>query len=89
MIPVFVLYIIVLVIAVLAILSRKQKPSPPRNLNKMDIDIPSQAIPHSQGIETQNHEDFVNNHYVHHDEPEQGYVVLNGIKRKLEDCKNL
>ncbi len=25
--------------------------------------------------------------YIVHDDPEEGYVVLNGIKRKLEDCK--
>ena len=25
--------------------------------------------------------------YIVHDDPEEGYVVLNGVKRKLEDCK--
>lgn len=24
--------------------------------------------------------------YIVHDEPEEGYVVLNGVKRKLTDC---
>ena len=27
--------------------------------------------------------------YIVHNEPEDGYVVLNGIMRKIEDCKNL
>lgn len=27
--------------------------------------------------------------YIVHEEPEEGYVILNGIKRKLTDCKNL
>ena len=27
--------------------------------------------------------------YIVHDDPEIGYVVLNGIKRKISDCKDL
>lgn len=27
--------------------------------------------------------------YIVHNEPEQGYVVLNGVKRRIIDCKNL
>lgn len=27
--------------------------------------------------------------YIVHEEPETGYVVLNGVKRKIEDCKYL
>ena len=27
--------------------------------------------------------------YIVHEEPEEGYVVLNGIKRKISDCKYL
>ena len=27
--------------------------------------------------------------YIVHEEPEDGYVVLNGIKRRIEDCRNL
>ena len=27
--------------------------------------------------------------YIVHNEPNEGYVVLNGVQRKLEDCKNL
>lgn len=27
--------------------------------------------------------------YIVHEEPEKGYVILNGVKRKLTDCKDL
>ena len=27
--------------------------------------------------------------YIVHNEPEDGYVVLNGVMRRIEDCKNL
>ncbi len=27
--------------------------------------------------------------YIVHEDPEEGYVVLNGIKRKIKDCKYL
>ena len=27
--------------------------------------------------------------YIVHEEPEEGYVVLNGVKRKLKDCAKL
>ncbi len=37
----------------------------------------------------QDHEDRIGKHLVDHPEPEPGYIVLNGIKRKIEDCKYL
>ncbi|MEE1354878.1 hypothetical protein [Absicoccus porci] len=41
--------------------------------------------------ETQyNHDhDKQSERYIVHDEPEQGYVILNGVKRRIEDCKDL
>lgn len=27
--------------------------------------------------------------YIVHNEPEDGYIVLNGVLRKIEDCKDL
>lgn len=27
--------------------------------------------------------------YIVHEDPEEGYVILNGVKRKLKDCKYL
>lgn len=36
-----------------------------------------------------NHADRVGKHLIAHPEPEAGYVVLNGVKHRIEDCKNL
>ena len=39
-----------------------------------------------------NHEDRSSEfgrRYIVHNEPNEGYVVLNGIMHKIEDCKNL
>lgn len=41
------------------------------------------------GKYTQNHEDRIGRKLITHPEPEPGYVVLNGVKRKIEDCKYL
>ena len=41
------------------------------------------------GKYAQNHKDRIGRTLITHPEPEPGYVVLNGIKRKIEDCKNL
>lgn len=41
------------------------------------------------GEYTRNHEDRIGRKLVPHPEPEPGYVVLNGVKRRIEDCKNL
>ena len=27
--------------------------------------------------------------YIVHEDPPEGYVILNGIKRKISDCRNL
>jgi len=27
--------------------------------------------------------------YIVHEDPEKGYVILNGVKRRIEDCKYL
>ncbi len=35
------------------------------------------------------HPEDVQPRYIVHEEPVEGYVILNGIKRKLEDCKHL
>ena len=35
----------------------------------------------------ENHADIVDDRVVSHPQPEIGYVVLNGVKRRLEDCK--
>jgi hypothetical protein len=55
------------------------------------------VVPYSQDLtcETQyghNHSGISGDgsrRYVVHEEPEEGYVILNGVKRKLKDCKYL
>lgn len=42
-----------------------------------------------KGEYAQNHADRIDSRLVRHPEPEPGYVVLNGVKRKIEDCRNL
>lgn len=36
-----------------------------------------------------NHNHPEERRYIVHEEPTQGYVILNGKKRKIEDCKYL
>lgn len=36
-----------------------------------------------------NHKHKLVDEYVVQEKPETGYVILNGIKRKIEDCKDL
>lgn len=36
-----------------------------------------------------NHADRVGRKLIKHEDPEEGYVVLNGVKHKIEDCKYL
>lgn len=36
-----------------------------------------------------NHADRVGRRLISHPEAEPGYVVLNGVKHRIEDCKNL
>ena len=47
----------------------------------------SHAWHEPKGEYGENHADIVDDHVVSHPQPEIGYVVLNGVKRKLEDCK--
>lgn len=41
------------------------------------------------GVQSENHEDRIGTHLIEHPKAEPGYIVLNGIKRKIEDCKDL
>ena len=36
-----------------------------------------------------NHADRIGKKLIAHPEPEPGYIVLNGIKHRIEDCKYL
>lgn len=65
---------------------------------KKTISSDGHVVPKTQDFTCEN--EFGHNHpnssnpeygrrYIVHEEPEEGYVVLNGIKRKISDCKYL
>lgn len=49
----------------------------------------SHAFHEPVGEYEEDHLDRIGSELIRHPEAEAGYVVLNGVKRKLEDCKNL
>jgi hypothetical protein len=84
---IFVLFILFMTILVLILSTSAKKtgrpmPSSPIIENSHQWHEPS-------GEYGSNHKDIVDDHVVAHAQPELGYVVLNGIKRRLEDCKYL
>lgn len=83
---IFVVFIICLaVIIVILGTSHPGRIVPPSNSSP--IEEKSHAWHEPTGEYGSNHADIVDMHVVPHAQPEAGYVVLNGIKRKLEDCK--
>ena len=51
-------------------------------------------VPMNQDLtcETQyghNHGALPEKRYIVHEDPEEGYVILNGVKRRIRDCKYL
>lgn len=42
-----------------------------------------------RGTLDDDHIDIVGDQVIKHQEAEAGYVILNGVKRKIDDCKNL
>ena len=43
----------------------------------------------TEGEIGEEHVDRIENEPIKHESPEEGFVILNGIKRRIEDCKNL
>jgi len=74
----------VVVITVLSVTTSKFSPQHGANIPRID---PNHLFHEARGEYGENHADIVDDRVVHHPEPESGYVVLNGIKRRLEDCK--
>ena len=58
---------------------------------KSPLDIPVRTAPRRvPNIMEPNHTDDINGrNIIHRDAPEKGYVVLNGVKRRIHECKNL
>ena len=79
----FLIYIVVFIVALSFISAAKKNV---RTINSVTTENLDEEI-------TQPHIDKINSNLpsnaYKHDSPEAGYVILNGIKRKLEDCKYL
>ena len=74
----------IVAITVLSVTTSKIYPQRGANVPRMD---PNHLFREPRGEYGENHADIVDDRVVNHPEPENGYVVLNGIKRRLEDCK--
>ncbi len=72
------IFLIVFWTAVSAFLNVLNKNKSPKNKEK-DVTCETQY----------NHKHEENRNYVVREEPEEGYVTLNGVKRRIEDCKYL
>jgi hypothetical protein len=52
------------------------------------------AVPRRQDLTCEKkyghqHPDDGTHRYIVHEDPEEGYVILNGVKRKIKDCDKL
>lgn len=83
-------FVIAILIAAIAIGAEKKK--------NMTISSDGHVVPPEEDLtyreRTHYHRDNPLNkefgpQYIVHNEPETGYVILNGVKRKLTDCRNL
>lgn len=83
--------IIVVLIAIGVIVGKKRagkplyKPGTPVRMNTMYPSNPPQPL---SRIDQSATPDFLPRYSVA-EQPETGYVILNGVKRKLRDCRNL
>ena len=88
MFPFIIIAVWVVIIAAASIISSAMRKG---SMNTISSD--RHAVPREDDFtcETKygHHHDYSERRYVVHEEPQQGYVVLNGIKRRIEDCKNL
>lgn len=87
----FVLTFGIIFIAVISIVSAALRKAVRRPVRSSDGHI----VPESQDLTCET--EYGHHHaptppgsrYIVHEDPPQGYVVLNGIKRKISDCKYL
>lgn len=83
--------IIVMISIAFSALQQGKKKTYYRKVNEAPSPImeKNHAFHEPVGEYTENHADRIGRKLVTHEEPEPGYVVLNGIKRRIEDCKYL
>ena len=88
MFPIILIAVWIAIIAVSSILSSLIRKKPP-----ITFSSDGHAIPRKDDFtcETKYGHDHGPSEarYIVHEEPQQGYVILNGVKRRIEDCKNL
>jgi hypothetical protein len=86
-IVIFIIFMVVLTIVIVILSSHSARLTTGMNNPPSPIIEKSHAWHEPTGEYGSNHADIVDDHVVSHPQPEIGYVVLNGVKRKLEDCK--
>lgn len=76
--PLVIIVIFIAISAIIDVIKNRKKNSP--------IDIHNEFEPQEPHIDNLNGSASPS---IQHEIPEDGYVVLNGVKRRLEDCKYL
>lgn len=90
----------IIVLAIVCFIEAVMKGSFKVKLPNVTIAHDGHIIPKEKDISCENqfhhfhgptfHETNIDNsRYIVHEEPETGYVILNGVKRKISDCKDL
>ena len=87
---------IFLLTAILSAFTARRRTAGRRTSPRRTVSSDGHRVPASQDLtcETKYGHDhgssnFAEKRYIVHEEPEDGYVVLNGVKRKIRDCKYL
>lgn len=96
---IFVIWVVfIVVVSILANTSRKTGSIRSRWFYRRPVSSDGHRIPRSMditcaGIRDHHHRKIPGEEriprYIVHEDPEMGYVILNGVKRRLTDCKNL
>lgn len=83
----FVVFFVVIAVGSLvqSLIMSNQKTNWPKKVFLKKNDLFHETV----GEMDKDHKDRVGNNLVEHPKAEPGYIVLNGVKRKLEDCKYL
>lgn len=89
-----VLFLGFITVAAAASTSRGKKRTKPDRLIGRSISSDGHTIPYKDDITCENldghhHSTSGQPRYIVHEEPEEGYVILNGKKIRLKDCKYL
>ena len=87
--PLFIVVLWIAIIAVISVVSATSAGKTRRTISSDGHVVPAKSDPTCEGEYGHDHGPQRERRYIVHDEPNEGYVVLNGVKRKIEDCKYL